>query len=319
MSNINPQNIDGTFPIAGQDNNSQGFRDNFTNTINNFTSAAAELTDLQTYAVVTSALTSVGQSGTPTNNMNYTFITKPQLKGAVETSATNTPDSGGAFTVDWSTGHFQTVTLTQNSTMSFASTWPTTNLWTRLRLQVTVTGGTWTLTLPTTVSVNSENIQGSNGASPAVITLATGTYIFEFSTSNNGSAVTIQDVLRNYTGSSTVSGNLTITGNTVRAGGTIDSGYQYYAIAGNTAISANVNVSRVIVDPTSSGYGVVLTLPAGNVDAKTFTFSSTNNIAGLQSIGNTGTTVVPSANVALTAGSSVTYFYHAVEGKWYRF
>ena len=30
-SNINAFNIDGTFPIAGQDNPSQGFRDNFTN------------------------------------------------------------------------------------------------------------------------------------------------------------------------------------------------------------------------------------------------------------------------------------------------
>ena len=29
-SSINPNNIDGTYPIAGQDNDSQGFRDNFT-------------------------------------------------------------------------------------------------------------------------------------------------------------------------------------------------------------------------------------------------------------------------------------------------
>ena len=28
-SNINPANVDGTYPIAGQDNDSQGFRDNF--------------------------------------------------------------------------------------------------------------------------------------------------------------------------------------------------------------------------------------------------------------------------------------------------
>ena len=35
-SQINFNNIDGTYPIAGQDNSSQGFRDNFTNTKNNF-------------------------------------------------------------------------------------------------------------------------------------------------------------------------------------------------------------------------------------------------------------------------------------------
>ena len=33
---VNPSNINGNFPIAGQDNDSQGFRDNFTNIRNNF-------------------------------------------------------------------------------------------------------------------------------------------------------------------------------------------------------------------------------------------------------------------------------------------
>ena len=41
-SNINSNNVDGTFPIAGQDNDSQGFRDNFTNIKTNFTNAKTE-------------------------------------------------------------------------------------------------------------------------------------------------------------------------------------------------------------------------------------------------------------------------------------
>ena len=40
-SQINPNNIDGSYPVAGQDNNSQGFRDNFTNLKVNFQDAAA--------------------------------------------------------------------------------------------------------------------------------------------------------------------------------------------------------------------------------------------------------------------------------------
>jgi len=31
MSNINPNNINAAYPVAGVDNDSQGFRDNFTN------------------------------------------------------------------------------------------------------------------------------------------------------------------------------------------------------------------------------------------------------------------------------------------------
>ena len=46
-SAINPNNIDGAYPIAGQDNDSQGFRDNFTNIKTNFEYAGAEINDLQ--------------------------------------------------------------------------------------------------------------------------------------------------------------------------------------------------------------------------------------------------------------------------------
>ena len=55
-SQINPNNIDGTYPVAGQDNDSQGFRDNFTNLRNNLTFAKAEIEDLQNKAVLKSAL-----------------------------------------------------------------------------------------------------------------------------------------------------------------------------------------------------------------------------------------------------------------------
>jgi hypothetical protein len=48
-SQINPNDIDGAYPVAGQDNNSQGFRDNFTNTKTNFTYAANEITDFLYY------------------------------------------------------------------------------------------------------------------------------------------------------------------------------------------------------------------------------------------------------------------------------
>ena len=47
-SNIVPGNIDGTYPKAGQDKSSQGFRDNFSATKNNFTEAKTEIEAMQT-------------------------------------------------------------------------------------------------------------------------------------------------------------------------------------------------------------------------------------------------------------------------------
>jgi hypothetical protein len=58
-SNINPTNIDVTYPIAGQDNDTQGFRDNFTNIKNNFTVTRNEISDLQSLTSITPTITTV--------------------------------------------------------------------------------------------------------------------------------------------------------------------------------------------------------------------------------------------------------------------
>ena len=47
-SKIVPGDIDATYPKAGQDNTSQGFRDNFAGIKNNFTEAVTEIEALQT-------------------------------------------------------------------------------------------------------------------------------------------------------------------------------------------------------------------------------------------------------------------------------
>jgi hypothetical protein len=46
-STINTNNIDITYPIAGQDNDTQGFRDNFRNIRNNLIVAKNEITEIQ--------------------------------------------------------------------------------------------------------------------------------------------------------------------------------------------------------------------------------------------------------------------------------
>ena len=53
---VNPFNINGNYPIAGQDNDSQGFRDNFTNIKNNFIFIKQEVEDLQSKVILKSAL-----------------------------------------------------------------------------------------------------------------------------------------------------------------------------------------------------------------------------------------------------------------------
>jgi hypothetical protein len=305
MSNINPQNIDGTYPIAGQDNNSQGFRDNFTNTVNNFTFAAAELTDLQNNAILRSPLGSVGQTSV-NNTLNQTQIIGAQTLQFTETKIDlGTISSGGTVTVDWTQAHFQTVALSGSATLAFSTTWPTNNLFTKLRLQVTTSANAAAFTMPSAVSTNLYNIQGVSGQ---IITLpAAGKYQFEFTTYDNGTTIAIEDVLRNY--NTEISGNI---GNFLTAN--ISGNLTATIITSSTGSNANVTI-----DPDGTGD---LVLPNNTslllLDTSTTNSATTGalvNLGGAAIQGNLYTggarivggyqTSLPTANVAVTVNSNV--------------
>ena len=61
-SNISTGGINTSYPIAGQDNDTQGFRDNFSSIKYNFTTAATEITALQANVIAANAAISSLQS-----------------------------------------------------------------------------------------------------------------------------------------------------------------------------------------------------------------------------------------------------------------
>ena len=82
MSSINPNNINILYPIAGQDNDTQGFRDNFRNIKNNLSTAATEITALQ--SSVARAPQIKYQGDIITNPVAYpTTSTAPGVKGQI--------------------------------------------------------------------------------------------------------------------------------------------------------------------------------------------------------------------------------------------
>jgi len=188
-SQINPNDIDGAYPVAGQDNDSQGFRDNFTNTKTNFEYAADEITDLQTKAVLKAALTGT----TLDNNMNgsllYNFTAK-QVSGTVNAIGT----TSGVVTLNYENGSYQTLTTAGSVTLGFTN-FPASGVSASIVLRITVASIAHTLTLPAAVSIGTDNLQGY--ASNVITFSTTGTYIFEFTTVNGGSAVSIVDLIRN--------------------------------------------------------------------------------------------------------------------------
>lgn len=186
-SNINPNNIDGAYPVAGQDNNSQGFRDNFTNTSTNFQFAADEITDLQNNAVLKSAL--VGT--TLNNNMQGSILSNAQLQDMSETVLALGTVSGST-TINYALSSYQT--LTTNGAVSLAfSNFSSAGTASTVVVQVTVANVIHTLQFPAAVSVNGRGIQGLNTATNTVSFSSTGVYSFTFVTSNGGTTVTVTE------------------------------------------------------------------------------------------------------------------------------
>jgi hypothetical protein len=187
-SNINPNNIDGTYPVAGQDNNSQGFRDNFTNTKTNFQYASDEITNLQNNVILKAAL-----AGTTLDN---DLLESLVYNGIIADFGLTTVSRGtlsGSQTIDFSLGHFQTVSTGGSVSLAF-SNFPAAGVTGVVYVQISVTSTAHTLTLPAAVSVNARGIQGLNAATNVINFATTGTYLFQFITSNGGSSITVVEV-----------------------------------------------------------------------------------------------------------------------------
>lgn len=198
-SNINPYNIDGTFPIANQDNSSQGFRDNFTNIRNNLIFAENEITDLQSKVIVTSALT--GQ--TVTNDMAGTQLVRPQLTAWTQSQLDVGAVSGRAV-LDFNDANFQKIISAGSIELEFMN-WPSSSArpalgYGSMRVWLVLTSIGHTLTLPDTVTIGITEIAGAvaNGDGTHTITFDTpGDYVFDFSSIDGGTNYLIFDLTHN--------------------------------------------------------------------------------------------------------------------------
>ena len=113
-SSINPNNISVTFPIAGQDNDSQGFRDNFNNIKTNITYAKSEIEDLQSKVVLKSALSGSSLS----NDGSGAVIKNFKLENMSETKL-DKGQNAGSITVEVNQAPLQLIEPTADITLAF--------------------------------------------------------------------------------------------------------------------------------------------------------------------------------------------------------
>ena len=109
-SNINTAAINENFPVAGQDNDTQVFRDNFDTIKTNFASAKTEIEDLQDNVV------RVDQD----NDLNRFLILNATFQNNVDKIVpSELPISNGTINIEFGSGSYQIFAVNANTAVGF--------------------------------------------------------------------------------------------------------------------------------------------------------------------------------------------------------
>lgn len=305
-SQINPTAINDQYPVAGQPNNTQGFRDNFAGTKTNFEYAADEITELQTKSILNAALDN-GSALATQNNMLGAPLIGAKIRN-FSADSVNIATTSGPIILDYSQGHYQRIATTGNITLGFTNFAASGSL-SSMRVQTIIDTAGRTMALSPYVTLGTEGIQGyANGT----ITFAqAGTYQFGFTTSDSGATITIQDLnrpLSAYTNPVTIAS--TEPSSSITSGALVVAGG--VGVAGNLYVDGNIVGNFVATTQTFAGNltgGNLLTsgvvsatgnVSGGNVRT-TGQVSATGNVTGAYIIGD-GSQLT---NITVSGGSSI--------------
>jgi len=268
-SQINPNNIDGNYPVPGVPNNTQGFRSNFTETKTNFQYAANEISELQSKAILKEPI--IGT--TLNNNMNDQLIYAVKLQDVSYTYLPVTATSG-SIVIDYAAAQFQQINVAGNVSLSFTN-FPVAGTAGSVRVGFNITNVAYTVTLPTAVSQGLLGLQGISPGTPGVSNTITfgsvGNYAFEFVSVDGGVTIWVFDDSRP---ADVFSDRVRFTSNAVSTSTTTGA----VVVTGGMGIGGNLHVAGNIV---------------GNIQITGV--NVTGNVSGNVLIGNSG--VIPNLTV----------------------
>lgn len=195
-SSITPNNINGNFPVYGQNNPSQGFRDNFTNIKTNFTVVKSEIEDLQNKAILKSALTGTVLD----NDLNGSILTNPQLRAWTQTFI-DLGSLAGPVDVDFNVSNFQKITTQGTVDLSIIN-WPASQGvgvtgYAVMRIWFVVADITHTIQLPPEVSIGTDDLANFDPVTNSLRFDVPGNFVFDISSADGGDNYLIFDNTRN--------------------------------------------------------------------------------------------------------------------------
>jgi hypothetical protein len=180
-SAISVTNIDATYPVAGQDNDSQGFRDNFSQIKTQLTTAGTEITSLQSNKASTNATTSFNGHDVGQANL-IDWSQKVKALGAVTSAA-----------IDLNNGNVVTLTTAGNTTFSF-SNFPkeddgTTDVAVKIKVIMHRAVDSHTITMPAAVKMPYSMGDGADDSTAYTFPARKSTFVFDFFTVDSGTTI----------------------------------------------------------------------------------------------------------------------------------
>jgi hypothetical protein len=173
--------VNTTFPVAGQDNDTQGFRDNYSNIKNGMQALANEVSVIQGIGVVKNS----------TNDFSNTGIIQNAIlqSSSIKTYRNNIGAIGGNQTVDFTSGNYQVWKITSATNLSFVN-FPVSNFG-AVQLQLyrdtdTTTTVAVTLVASTTTSILLDTKSGAGVTNPIALTTSS-PVLYEVSSINGDS------------------------------------------------------------------------------------------------------------------------------------
>lgn len=193
-SAINYSAITISYPIAGEDNDSQGFRDNFTAIANGLAVASIEISALQTNAVLTNSLY---EEDTPVvNDLKGSTLSNGlynNLRGVVRNV---TVPTSGNVDVDLNKGPLQIFNIGSTGVTLRFINWPINNQYASIKVHLVNVGSTTSFTPTLTTERGGAIAYGAGtGLFPALNLSTAGKHkVIEAWTYNNGATVFINYV-----------------------------------------------------------------------------------------------------------------------------
>jgi hypothetical protein len=262
MSTINTNGLNVNYPIPGENNSTQGFRDNFASIKTNLDTAGTEITDLQNKVVLKAAL-----NGSVLNNdMANTLISNASTRSFRATTYNLGNALSGTVLVNVSQADVQYGNVAGNVTLQFGSWAPTnTESAITLRLGFPPSPGNITsnaiVTFPSQVVALNNNFGGTiveNSANIANITITAPHDVqqleFKLRTLDCGNTITIEPINRPYQSTQIIKRTPPSTGQQGDKVGTIcvDAGTSQLVVSSVT--TTNITLSGVQITGTAGQF-----------------------------------------------------------------